>query len=260
MQPKSVEWSRVLRMARDYGLAHNLEERLLNSQIQQRVSAMLQQQDAEVAAAWQANLRALSREAARLALAEVQAAAMSLADRQQPQGAAATSERQQHCQRIGERIRQARCTRRWSIEQLARQTYIPPFQIAAIESGQLTQPDDDIYLRGFLQRLGTALGLEVEALLADLPAVAFSPIPSWYRQELMLDRPSLGHYCGYAAIAIGTAGVLGWSLQQMQVHLPSPASQQPSVGQRTQDELGESWVAVAIAPPERLAAPETSRS
>ncbi len=162
------------------------------------------------------------------------------------------SDRQQRCRSIGERLQQARCAHGLSVYQLASLTYIQPYQITAVEAGHLIDPDDDVYLRGFLNRLGLALGLEVTGLLAELPPVGFSPVPSWYRQELYRNPCSLWHYCGYAALTMGAIGGLSWGMQQVQGATPYTVQTGLVSTQRAVEAELLPSPAAMIAPPEQL--------
>ncbi|NJL01135.1 MAG: hypothetical protein HC910_11455 [Spirulinaceae cyanobacterium SM2_1_0] len=204
--------------------------------------------------------QSLSREAAQLASARkknlVDAMPASSVERtpwETQTSLTAASGRQQCCRHLGEKLRQARCERSLSIDDLASQTYIQTSQIAALEAGDLADPHDDIYLRGFLKRLSPVLQLNAAELLAELPVVSFSPVPSWYEPSLYREPWSMGRYCGYTAMLVGTVSSLGWGVQQVRAAAAlSDLQPAPLVRQQPSSSAMATVTVAAIAPPEQL--------
>jgi cytoskeletal protein RodZ len=97
---------------------------------------------------------------------------------------------------------------------------VPLHHIEAIENGEIEKLPQDIYVRGFIRRLGDALGLDGSAMANALPKPAASPIPSMYLSvsdsesaEGFQMRP-MHLYIGYTALMAGAVGGLGWLSQQ----------------------------------------------
>lgn len=112
--------------------------------------------------------------------------------------------------KLGQQLQQARINRSLSIYDLQRQTLISAHAIEALETGNLQQLPEDIYVRGFIRRLGDVLGLDGNNMADSLPKL--DPIqsltPSWYHpQETSTIKIQPIHlYMGYAAIMAGAVG------------------------------------------------------
>ncbi len=136
----------------------------------------------------------------------------------QQQAIAAAQAREERLLEIGRILKQARAKKRLSLGQLHSLTLVPTHQITALETGQLNQLPEDIYIRGFIRRLGNALGLNGTELAASLPKddPNRGVVPSWYHpmkdKGLYLQPSHL--YLGYAAVMAGAMGGLAWVTQQ----------------------------------------------
>lgn len=136
----------------------------------------------------------------------------------QQQAIAAAQAREERLLEIGRILKQARAKNRLSLGQLHSLTLVPTHQITALETGQLNQLPEDIYIRGFIRRLGNALGLNGTELAASLPKddPNRGVVPSWYhpiKEKGLYLQPS--HlYLGYAAVMAGAMGGLAWATQQ----------------------------------------------
>ncbi len=131
--------------------------------------------------------------------------------------------------RLGEQIRRAREARAMTLAELHTQTMVPLHQLHSLEAGHGDHLPEDIYLRGFVRRIATALNLNAEQLLDNLPAPnpVQSVIPSWQRPTKTKGF-SLGFnlgglalhpvhlYFGYAALM---AGGIAWL-----AHQPAPSA------------------------------------
>lgn len=167
-------------------------------------------------------------------------------------------QRQEHLRQLGAQLRQARLSQSVSLEELHNFTRVPLHAIQALENGCIEQLPEDVYVRGFIRRIGNALGLQGERLAASLPAPVESVVPSWYHPESFSDfylRP-VYLYIGYAALMAGAMGGLHWlSTHQTSAKpevspiqtIPSPASNVKSVSSATSTEIS---AAFDIAPPE----------
>ncbi|NEP57088.1 MAG: hypothetical protein F6K31_08700 [Symploca sp. SIO2G7] len=122
-------------------------------------------------------------------------------------------ERDQLLLAIAQQIQQKRQALSLSVRQLHNQTLVPIHIINALESGNLEKLPEDVYLRGFIRRLGQALGLNGVAMAASLPAPdpVKSVIPSWSQQPLEsggFQFNSVHMYLGYTALIAGAVGGL----------------------------------------------------
>ncbi len=171
-------------------------------------------------------------------------------------------------QQIGQALQQARQAKALSIENLHNRTWVPIYQLKALEAGQVEQLPEDIYVRGFIQRAGDALGLNGRELAASLPTPdsAKTVIPSWSRSrpgasatDTYLQPMHL--YVGYAALMAGAVGGLAWISQHPiapgLLHQLEPSDSEPQSpelqrrpGTRFSSNTTRVAVAQAIAQPE----------
>ncbi len=132
--------------------------------------------------------------------------------------AQAAQKREASLRQVGQELRQAREALSVSLTQLHRQTLIPLSHLRALEMGHIEELPEDVYLRGFICRLGNALGLNGTAMAASIPTP--DPlqhlIPSWSKAELDSNfyLNSVHLYLGYAAILAGSLGGIAWLSQQ----------------------------------------------
>lgn len=123
-------------------------------------------------------------------------------------------QREVRLRELGAQLRQARLAQSVSVEELRDFTQVPLHAIHALENGREAQLPEDVYVRGFIRRIGNALGLEGDRLAASLPApdAAKSVVPSWYRPETPsgLSLSPVHLYVGYAALMAGAVGGLHW--------------------------------------------------
>ncbi|MEG4629056.1 helix-turn-helix domain-containing protein [Microcoleus sp. AR_TQ3_B6] len=190
------------------------------------------------------------------------------------EAAKAVQQREECLRELGRELRKGRQIRSLSLQQLHSQTLVPLHHIEAIENGEIEKLPQDIYVRGFIRRLGDALGLDGSAMANALPKPAPSPIPSMYlsvsdsesAQSFQMRPVHL--YIGYTALMAGAVGGLGWLSQQPlmpgaqavpQTQVTPPASvapaqksqekaPQPGLKQSSND--GRMIVGADMAPPE----------
>lgn len=183
----------------------------------------------------------------------------------------AASEWDESLRRLGQQLRQARLARSLSLNQLHSQTRIPLHHLVALEAGCIDRLPEDIYVRGFIRRLGDVLGLDSDRLLASLPAPdpEKSVLPSWYRPELtgrkFYLRPA--HlYLGYTALVAGAVGGLAWISERSPsnaAYEPQPLSSEFSASQSAEEQAdrpkpglqsshNSAIVGSDLAPPESL--------
>jgi hypothetical protein len=136
-------------------------------------------------------------------------------------------QRTDYLRQIGEQFQQARQALGLSQCELHRSTMVPLSHLQALEMAREDQLPEDVYLRGFICRLGNALGLDGTAMAAALPAP--DPIqsltPSWSSPEpdteFYLNPVHL--YLGYAALLAGSMGGIALLSQQgIPENLPAP--------------------------------------
>ena len=171
-------------------------------------------------------------------------------------------ERADHLRRLGGQIQQARLARSMSLSELHSKTLVPVHQIQALEAGYGAHLPEDIYLRGFIQRIAKVLEMDSASLLASLPKPdpRQAILPTWYHPP----TPAIGlrglavqpvHlYVGYAALMAG--GLFWLSRQATPPTNPSAIdldSSQVTPSPKIQNHSSEpSGAKVSIAPPETL--------
>ncbi|MCT7951838.1 helix-turn-helix domain-containing protein [Ancylothrix sp. C2] len=120
--------------------------------------------------------------------------------------------RTERLRQIGQELRTRRQAKFLSLQQLHWHTLVPLPHLESLENGQIERLPEDIYVRGFVRRLGDALGLNGTQLAASIPTPdsAKSVVPSWQQAE-----PSTGFnlrtghlYVGYAALMAGAVSGL----------------------------------------------------
>lgn len=190
------------------------------------------------------------------------------------EAAKAVQQREECLRELGGELRKGRQIRSLSMQQLHSQTLVPLHHIEAIENGEIEKLPQDIYVRGFIRRLGDALGLDGSAMANALPKPAPTPIPSMYLSvsdsesaEGFQMRP-VHLYIGYTALMAGAVGGLGWLSQQPlmpgaqavpQTQVTPPASvapaqksqeKAPQPGLKKSSSHGGMIVGADMAPPE----------
>ncbi|HTL88447.1 MAG TPA: helix-turn-helix domain-containing protein [Leptolyngbya sp.] len=171
-------------------------------------------------------------------------------------------QRQDGLKKLGEQIRAARHARSMSIAELHSKTLVPVHQIRAIEAGHGAHLPEDIYLRGFIQRMAKALNLDSGQLLALLPTVdpVKAVLPTWYHptRKSSIDIGGISlkpvHlYLGYAAVL---SGGFFWLSHQSAPPAPSQ-SHAPQIAPATQSEATTAThtkvsAVTPVSAPERL--------
>ncbi|HLO51280.1 MAG TPA: helix-turn-helix domain-containing protein [Kamptonema sp.] len=155
--------------------------------------------------------------------------------------ALAVQEREDKLRELGLELRKARQVRSLSLHQLHSQTLVPLHHLESLEKGQIEKLPEDIYIRGFIRRIGNALGLDGNAMATSLPVLEESKttLPSWSLPETEiagLDLRPVHLYVGYTALMAGAVGGIAWLSQQSMPgatavpnkSIPSPASVSPS--------------------------------
>ena len=137
---------------------------------------------------------------------------------------------------VGAELQRIRQARGMSLDQIRFKTQIPVYQLQSLEAGQVDKLPEEIFVRGFLKRLCGQLGVEGQALLAQLPE------PKQEQQEILAQWQQPGAnvygsqvvhlrsahlYVGYATLLAGAAGGLALSFQETAQMAPSADSPQP---------------------------------
>ena len=132
----------------------------------------------------------------------------------------AAKEREEILLQIGQELLRVREARSLSVFQLHTQTLVPMHHIEALETGRLHELPEDVYIRGFIRRIGNALGLNGVAIAASLPEPdpVKSVVPSWYNNSTAIPGFQLNSvhlYVGYTALIAGAIGGLGLMSKQV---------------------------------------------
>jgi hypothetical protein len=127
---------------------------------------------------------------------------------------------------IGQEIKQHRTIQAITLEKLHHLTLVPIYHLKALEAGQIDKLPEVVYLRGFIQRIADALGVDSDRWLANLPSSetpeAFLPTWQPIRQNDASIHVSPFHlYLGYAALMTSAVGGLVWTAQPPILELPS---------------------------------------
>lgn len=117
------------------------------------------------------------------------------------QNQTATNDWEEYLRQVGEQFRNVRNSLGMSQRQLHYQTLVPIAHIQALETGCIEQLPTAVYVRGFIRKIGKALGLDGDRLAESLPQV--DPLPSilpwWYSpkksSQIVFGRLNL--YMGY---------------------------------------------------------------
>lgn len=126
----------------------------------------------------------------------------------------ATQSWEQNLCQLGQRLRQIRQDQALSIDDLHRLTLVPRYQLEALETGQVERLPEAVYLRGFIQRVGNALGVQGSELMAALPLPDPQQglLPSWEKEQMQSNsglylRP-IHLYVTYLALMAGAVSGL----------------------------------------------------
>lgn len=92
----------------------------------------------------------------------------TLAKKLQAQGDFAAIQ-QSSLQKIGAHLKQIRQEKSLSLDDIYQQTFVQPYTLRAIESGHLRQLPEPFYIRAFIKKYASALGIDGAALAADFP-------------------------------------------------------------------------------------------
>lgn len=119
-----------------------------------------------------------------------------------------TNDWQEFLLKIGQQFRDARTSRGMSQYQLHYQTLVPIAHIQALETGQIDALPTAVYVRGFIRKIGQALGLDGDRLVDSMPEV--DPLPTMLGSRCLLPKSSPSQilltrmhlYMGYFALLL----------------------------------------------------------
>ncbi|PHX54080.1 helix-turn-helix domain-containing protein [Tychonema bourrellyi FEM_GT703] len=132
---------------------------------------------------------------------------------------------------LGRELRQGRELRSLSIQHLHSLTLVPLHHIESIENGEIEKLPQDIYVRGFIRRIGDAVGLNGNAMADALPKLDSSETLYSYSSASDSDSAdgfqmnSAHLYIGYTALMAGALGGVAWLSQQPVVPPSAPEAQ-----------------------------------
>lgn len=201
-------------------MASQIETQLTQGQIYQGALTALQHLTGERPEVVHALLRALNHEAVQTTLTYLANQPAPTPPPPRPQLPPIEPEPvdpiRQEYEQIGRKIKQVRQARRMTQGELASRTLIPVVHIKALEAGEIEVLPEEIYLQGFIRRIGQALELPE---LAQRPGKTLpnNVMPSWYnpllhnrcRQALHEPTP-FAVYAGYTVAIAGIIGSYGW--------------------------------------------------
>jgi transcriptional regulator with XRE-family HTH domain len=178
-------------------------------------------------------------------------------------------QKNQEYRQMGQQIKQIRQRRRLTQGELASRTLVPVIHIQALEAGQLEKLPEDVYLRGFLRRLGQALDLQELASLTMNDPKPENLIPSWYNPSLntkpwLSSKTPLTVYAAYIACITGIIGGYGWVAAGLDASVFDPffatiaPPEQPTLWQSSQDDTATPPPQPQITPPSSIVAPVSS--
>lgn len=115
---------------------------------------------------------------------------------------------------IGSRLSESRLEQLLTLEQVASKTMMQTKTLKAIESGDLSQLPESIYIRGFISRYAAALGFDGTKLADEFPVEpTLEPSIAWNDTPVAQLRP-LHLYWLYAAVITLAISALSYFLQQ----------------------------------------------
>ncbi|TAG92305.1 MAG: helix-turn-helix domain-containing protein [Oscillatoriales cyanobacterium] len=131
---------------------------------------------------------------------------------------------------LGRELRQGRELRSLSIQHVHSLTLVPLHHIESIENGEIEKLPQDIYVRGFIRRIGDAVGLNGNAMADALPKLDSTETLNSYSSASDSDSAdgfqmnSAHLYIGYTALMAGAVGGVAWLSQQPVVPRSAPES------------------------------------
>lgn len=162
---------------------------------------------------------------------------------------------------IGAYLRQVREDQALSLDEVSAKTLIQPRLLRAIESGEIHQLPEPVYVQGFIKRYADSLGLDGTDCADAFPTEKILRLPqqdSWKDSPAAQLRP-LHLYVAYVALIMASVSLLSFIVGRSAPGTSSPNSrsggqvqtaQQPSIGSQNEAAIGLS--SSLTQPPTRL--------
>lgn len=137
---------------------------------------------------------------------------------------------------IGDYLRQVREEQSLSVEQIATTTMVQSRLLRAIEDGNLKQLPEPVYIRGFLKRYASTLGLDGDAVAQAFPIKTEQTFQTntkgWQQSSAAQLRP-MHLYAAYLALIVAAIAGLSYVLTRGPVRtatpIPSPVTPSPEL-------------------------------
>jgi cytoskeletal protein RodZ len=124
-------------------------------------------------------------------------------------------EQEARLKELGYQLQQFRQKQRISLEMVAKKTLIPVRLLAAIETGNIEQLPEPVYVQGFIRRYADAIGIDGVELANAFPAQTDlrAPKASW-RGTVQAQLRPLHLYLIYMVLVIGAVSGLSYLLNR----------------------------------------------
>lgn len=137
---------------------------------------------------------------------------------------------------LGCRLKQLRQQKGLTLEQVSVRTLVPMRILTAIESGNLKQLPEPVYVQGFIRRYADAVGMNGTELAEEFPLGAFAhPDRPIWRFNIQAQLRPLHLYLLYMVLVMGSVGGLSYLINRPSqgvrlVEAPPPAAPLASPG------------------------------
>lgn len=126
---------------------------------------------------------------------------------------------------LGDRLYQARQSQMLSLDEVAARTLIAPKVLGAIETGNLVELPELVYVRGFIRRFADALGLDGTEFASQFPISKLDrPQPSNWRASPAAQLRPLHLYMLYVGLVVFSISSLSHSMSPSRSDTPSPSA------------------------------------
>ncbi|HIK32581.1 MAG TPA: helix-turn-helix domain-containing protein [Oscillatoriales cyanobacterium M59_W2019_021] len=142
---------------------------------------------------------------------------------------------------LGDRLYQVRQSQMLSLDDVAARTLIAPKVLGAIETGNLAELPEPVYVRGFIRRFADALGLDGTEFASQFPISKVDrPKPSnWQTSPAAQLRP-LHLYMLYVGLVVFSISSLSHSMNSSRSDTPSPSADSNTVEAPSKSETPKS--------------------
>jgi cytoskeletal protein RodZ len=116
---------------------------------------------------------------------------------------------------LGDRLHQFRQSQRLSLEQVAERTMIPVRILSAIETGNVAQLPEPVYVQGFIRRFADAIGLDGADFANAFPTEThLEPSKTSWRGTVQAQLRPLHLYLLYMVLVMGAVSGLSYLLNR----------------------------------------------